>query len=358
MPVIRCPIADCEYATDDVEPAIAAALLVIHNNVHVSTTPAATTNNQQRAPKIERPRKSSGSSEDSLRNVMKLLAVIPVAVGVRRTELLATKQDHGENIRTFFTRIKGKAATCSYTVACSSGTCTQIIDFTDIMAKDVLIAGLVDEEIRREVLGWADLDTKKVNDTVTFIEAKEMARDAMNKLPVAAAVSAYKAKDRSNTKTKSKIPCARCGAEIEKFIWNQRQGRMIECSLCLQCWRKVTPRRGKAQREGNTNGILGTRKDETSALLIGAITHVPTGDSDTVARKRYKLYGVNVPHCNGTTDSNVNGQTVLSGHPVESAAVSAQMTHACEKMTPIVLDKTFLTHVMDGENLSPWRIPR
>ena len=289
MPVIRCPIADCEYATDDVEPAIAAALLVIHNNVHVSTTPAATTNNQQRAPKIERPRISSGSSEetwnsfttrwsmfirgttltvdervqhlfqccdeelrdailrghptavsgteDALRNVMKLFAVIPVAVGVRRTELLATKQDHGENIRTFFARIKGKAATCSYTVACSSGTCTQIIDFTDIMVKDVLIADLVDEEIRREVLGWADFDTKNVNDTVTFIEAKEMARDAMNKLPVAAAVSAYKAKDRSNTKTKSKIPCARCGAEIEKFIWNQRQGRMIECSLCLQCWR-------------------------------------------------------------------------------------------------------------------------
>ena len=65
MPVIRCPIADCEYATDDVEPAIAAALLVIHNNVYVSTTPAATTNNQQRAPKIERPRISSGSSEET-----------------------------------------------------------------------------------------------------------------------------------------------------------------------------------------------------------------------------------------------------------------------------------------------------
>ena len=182
-----------------------------------------------------------------------------------------------------------------------------------------------------------------------------MAWDAMNKLPVVAAVSAYKAKDESNTKTKSKIRCARCGAEIEKFIWNQRQGRMIEC---LQCWRKVTPRKGKAQREGNTNDIPGTRKDETSALLIGAITHVPTGDSDTVARKRYKLYGVNVPHRNGTTDSNVNGQTVLSSHPVESAAVSAQMTHACEKMTPIVLDHHIFDSCNGWRKSEFWRIPR
>ena len=120
-------------------------------------------------------------------------------------------------------------------------------------------------------------------------------------------------------------------------------------TVILFSWRKVTPRRGKAQREGNTNDIPGTRKDETSALLIGAITHVPTSDSVTVARKRYKLYGVNVPHRNGTTDSNVNGQTVLSGHPVESAAVSAQMTHACEKMTPIVLDH----HIFDSRN--GWR---
>ena len=53
-------------------------------------------------------------------------------------------------------------------------------DFTDIIVKDVLVAGLVDEDIKKDVLGWSELDTKDVNETVAFIESKEMARDALN----------------------------------------------------------------------------------------------------------------------------------------------------------------------------------
>ena len=34
MPQIQCPIRGCNYTTDDVNPAVAAALLMIHNNVH------------------------------------------------------------------------------------------------------------------------------------------------------------------------------------------------------------------------------------------------------------------------------------------------------------------------------------
>ena len=254
MPVIQCPIANCLYTTDDVDAAIAAALLVIHNNVHVSApTTAATTPMRQRAPKIERPKISCGSSEETwnaftmrwsmfkrgtelsatetvqhlfqccdddlgdailkgaptavtgteeaLLAAIKQLAVIPVAICVRRAELLASKQDHGENVRAFFAKLKGKAATCSYFIACSSGTCTQVIDFTDIMVKDVFIAGLVDDEIKKEVLGWAELDNESADATVRFIEAKEMARNALNKQPINAGLSAYK-KSKTNTSLK------------------------------------------------------------------------------------------------------------------------------------------------------------
>ena len=83
-------------------------------------------------------------SEVNLLSKIKKLAVIPVAISVRRAELLSTKQDHGENARAFYAKVRGKAATCSYSVDCSSGTCTQVIDFTNIMVKDVIIAGLVD----------------------------------------------------------------------------------------------------------------------------------------------------------------------------------------------------------------------
>ena len=123
---------------------------------------------------------------------IKLMAVIPVAICVRRAELLSTKQDHGESARSFYAKVKGKAATCSYSVVCSSGACAQINDFTDVMVKDVVISGLVDEDIKKEVLGWSDLDDKTLEETITFIEAKEMARDALSKGPIAAGLSTYK----------------------------------------------------------------------------------------------------------------------------------------------------------------------
>ena len=151
MPVIQCPINGCDYETTDVEAAVAAALLITHN---VHTTGLQPTTNKQRPPKLDRPKITKGSSEetwntfqtrwqmfrsgtqitaeeavqhlfqccedslgdeilqnhkdavtgteDNLMKVVKKLAVAPVAVSVRRSELLSIKQDHGENTRSFF----------------------------------------------------------------------------------------------------------------------------------------------------------------------------------------------------------------------------------------------------------------
>ena len=51
--------------------------------------------------------------EATLLAVIKALAVIPVARVVRRTDLLAMKQDHGEATRNYLARIKVKALTCA-----------------------------------------------------------------------------------------------------------------------------------------------------------------------------------------------------------------------------------------------------
>ena len=74
-------------------------------------------------------------TEDNLLAVIKQLAVIQASICVRRADLLSIKQDYGENVRSYFTRIKGKAATCSYTITCKSAACTQLNDFTDVMVK-------------------------------------------------------------------------------------------------------------------------------------------------------------------------------------------------------------------------------
>ena len=127
----------------------------------------------------------------------------PVALSVRRSDLLSIKQDHSENTRSFFVRINGKAATCGYTIDCPGQTCNQKVDFTDIIVKDVLINGLVDDDIRRDVLGWEKLDDKDVKGTVNYLEDKEMARDALIKQTTAAGISTRK----TESKQHSRVSC-------------------------------------------------------------------------------------------------------------------------------------------------------
>lgn len=58
--------------------------------------------------------------------------------------------------------------------------------------KDVLINGLVDDYIRRDTLGWEKLDDTDVKGTVSFLEAKEMSREALIKQTTAAGISTKK----------------------------------------------------------------------------------------------------------------------------------------------------------------------
>lgn len=97
--------------------------------------------------------------------------MIPTAISVKRAELLSILQDHGENICTFYARVSGKAATCNDTISCTTASCENSVDFTDIIIKDVLISGL------SEVLECSDIDKCSVQETSSFIELKEKARD-------------------------------------------------------------------------------------------------------------------------------------------------------------------------------------
>ena len=113
--------------------------------------------------------------------LIRKLCVVPVAMGVRRSEVLNLTQDSGELSRSFLSRIQGKAATCDFQTKCQATCCRaqpSSVDFSSIIVKYVLVNGLADAEIKREVLGWKDLDSSALTDTVAYIENKEMARDA------------------------------------------------------------------------------------------------------------------------------------------------------------------------------------
>ena len=306
MPVIECPLQSCTYKTPDVDASVAASLLIIHNNVHINAN-----SSKLKPPKMDRPRIGRDCSEEGwnifrqkwtifkdsmelteveksrqlyqcceedlgdailrghedivnlneqeLLKMIKQLAVVPVSVVVRRTDFLSTKQDLTENTRSFAARLKGKASTCSYTCKCPKDGCNQIIDFTDIILKDVMVTGLADEDIRKEVLGWGSLDEKNVNETIGYIESKEMARDAMTKPAVTASVSSYKSSRKTIKRPSGKITCNICGKISTKFTWSRKNNKYIECSTCKQCWIK--------SRKKDYHGD--NKYDETNELLIG-----------------------------------------------------------------------------------------
>ena len=265
MPIIHCPIDGCNYQTEDVDASVLAPLLEIHKIAHSTPAPpAAARETRQRPPKIALPKISEGCSEEAwnswhtrwemfkrgtiltedekvqqlfqccdeslgdailrghpsavtgdektLLAVMKKLAVIPVPRVVRRNDVLKLKQDHGEKTRSFAARVRGKAATCGYKQVCCGTGCNVETDFTEIILKDVLIAGLVDEEIKKEVLGWSEVDEKTVEETLTFIEGKEMARDAMNSGDSAAPISLYKSRGSRPPPPNPPPPKSHCGS--------------------------------------------------------------------------------------------------------------------------------------------------
>ena len=53
---------------------------------------------------------------DAVLEKMKKLAVIPIATGIIRSELLEMKQQRDESFRKFASRVQGKAETCEYKV--------------------------------------------------------------------------------------------------------------------------------------------------------------------------------------------------------------------------------------------------
>ena len=236
---VQCPVEGCAYVTGDYAAAVAAALLSAHTAGAHTVAPAAPA---RRPPKVDRPELSDGIDEEewntfvqslsifnrannvgpgdlgvqlyscckpSLKQkltavhpdfldrpsndllvLLRALAVIPVAKTVKQHEFLQMKQEPGDSVRTFHSKVKSKAVTCGFKKLCAhphaplqeGGAAPGDIqvDYTNEMIKHVILNGLYDEEIRREIFGNARIDDMEVTELITLIESKETARDATN----------------------------------------------------------------------------------------------------------------------------------------------------------------------------------
>ena len=163
--------------------------------------------------------------------MIKQLAVIPVSVVDRRSDLFSSRQDLSKNTRSFADYLKVKSTTCSYFCICSKDGCNQVVNFTYIIVKDVLVTELADDDICKIVLGWGSLDKKDINETVGFIEMKKMARVAMTQPVINASVSSsYRStKNKTMKNPNREINCSMCDKSTDKFVWNKKMNKFVEC---------------------------------------------------------------------------------------------------------------------------------
>ena len=213
--------------------------------------------------------KINESPEEDILKAMKELAVIDVAATVRVTELLGMKQEHGEGVRAYVARIRGKANICTLEKKCS---CLQNVSYADDIVRWVMLAGLASNDIAREVLGTAEIDTKSLTDTIGIIETKERAVRALVGEPgAAAAASSYKKEMKKGLELKldATIKCESCKKPTSQFGQN-RFGRLVEHRMCLDCFRASRPKRDfrQAPKKDKAAAVHESNEDVFEALGV------------------------------------------------------------------------------------------
>ena len=92
-------------------------------------------------------------SESYVAKLMESIAVIKIDIGVKRAEVMCLRKDHDEPFTTFAIRVRSKTETCNFTTVseCDCGK-RNVTSYTEEAIKDVILAGVGDDDIRRELL--------------------------------------------------------------------------------------------------------------------------------------------------------------------------------------------------------------
>ncbi len=151
------------------------------------------------------------------------------------------KQDHGESILAFSSRTLGKARNCKLYVKC---TCNANVDYNEQMVKQVLLAGMYDDDIKRKALSTVGVDNKSLNDTIANVETEEMASRSMTgqtTSSVASATSYKKVIPPSDKRLQTKGKCVQCDSSFSNSRVKKVGGKehlIIIDRYCKQCWQK------------------------------------------------------------------------------------------------------------------------
>ena len=352
MVVISCSVPGCDFKTQDLSETLVVAILTNHNLVH-NTTPPRTdpplTPAPVRGPKLDRPRIDIGvtveewnvftrrwevfrsgsgidtqsapsqlfqcagpelgdsilkanpnAATESLPNLlaaMKSLAVIPVATCVLRTELLQLRQNRDEPFRSFVAKVRGKAETCSYAAKC---TCGADVNYTDHVIRDVILNGLFDTDIKREVLGASGVLELPINDIIALVESKEMARNALPSHSLSAVSSFQKQKatppniaTRPSPSDQAKEgQCPECHTNFRVFTQGARGWNKTPHKVCIDCYRAA--RRKNRQQDSRSSTTSAVHATESES--ISQIATIHTGSTNPSKATKTRPPAVRLDH--------------------------------------------------------------
>ena len=115
-------------------------------------------------------------TEAEVPSLTKKHAVLRVSLGVVRAGFMT--QDSDERFSYFATRVREKASTCEFNIEVRCNKCgeTNHTKYTEEVIKDVILAGIADVDIRREVLGIEGIQSRSVNDIIRLVRTKEVAQ--------------------------------------------------------------------------------------------------------------------------------------------------------------------------------------
>ena len=189
-------------------------------------------------------------------------AVLTIATSVLATELFSMKQDHSEPVRSFAARQKGKARSCKLSQKCTN--CDATVDFSDRVVKTVMLNGLCNEDVRKEVLGDSGLDEKSLEDTIKLVEAKEAALRSTggandDQSSGVTGYSKYKKIQATDKRLQEKGKCDSCKEEFLIHGVVRRPGKDDEIKrykICKPCFDKRKKKANKKEKNSDEEGAV------------------------------------------------------------------------------------------------------
>ncbi|CAC5367816.1 unnamed protein product [Mytilus coruscus] len=247
MPVLQCPIDGCDWKSQDLDEAFAAALttaLQIHDRtVHPPLAQPAT-----HKLKLDPPTIAAGCdpdqwwlSPDSGKCIKQgwrsqtmscplpfSTAVTPIFV---QTLCVTFKNDSITWVKyqDFFGQSQRPSILCQYKATCKEIGCNHIFDYSDEIIKDNLVRGIADPEIMSDLLGDSKTD-RTLEETVSFIAQKEQGK--VTRSAVGDSASAMSATCNNQKRPQAAgAKCWACGGPAH----GQRNDRKARSRYCRYC---------------------------------------------------------------------------------------------------------------------------